>query len=592
MYSRLDSSRREIRLLRLLAGSETDSIKSELFTTSLDCPDEFEALSYVWGSTNDSRPITIGKEAKYVTENLEMALRHLRHRDRSRTIWVDAVCINQGDVQERNLQVRQMGNIYSMASQVLVWLGSGENYSDAVKTIHKFAADRDLHWNNVEEIGSLVGLYLFLARDWWSRVWTVQELVLARRATYQYGWEMISESDMHQMALSYNLHTSTTRCCNLASMHIDIKPDLGITVQKLLRLIKLQEQTKKTALPFDRVSLEFISRESTDPRDKVYGFLGISQGVSTDSIDYKLTTAEVFETTTREFLNYRENLDLLSHCVKFYLSLRVKTTRGLPSWVPDWGVKGSHTGGDLDLMAYRIPFVNTYKACGQLKYTPSMDVDKGKLSVSGVLCDIIETINSEVRGRMFEPPREQISGWRKLVGIDEDPDRPYIAGDTIADAFWRTLCLDISANSGTKIGVFSRKERAGNEYRKIYFEYWYKFLLEGYNLAVPDSLRQSSNVIDFEQHIMRTTARRRFFVSKNGYIGLAPPHAEVGDMICVLAGGKMPFIVRALEKSKANSKSSKELETHGRLLGDAYVHGLMDGEAVKTTEKLETFNLY
>ncbi|SPJ71724.1 uncharacterized protein FTOL_01452 [Fusarium torulosum] len=601
MYSALNSSRREIRLLRLFAGSETDAIKCELYTTSLDCPDEYEALSYVWGSPKDPRSITVEGEAKDVTQNLESALRHLRHEDRPRTIWVDALCINQNDVQEKTLQVRQMGSIYSMASLVLVWLGPGENHSDTVRTIRKFAANRDLHWNDTEDRRNFFMLYFFLSRDWWSRVWTVQELVLAKRVTYQCGWESLPESDIHNMALSFSFHTSQNRCCHPDSMPGDrlatsIGPELGATMERLLRLIKFQQQTKKTPLPFDQVSLEFKIREATDPRDKVYGFLGISQGVSTDSINYNLTTAEVFEATTREFLQYRENLDLLSHCVDFQLSRRGKKSSGLPSWVPDWGVERVSMGGDLDVMVYRIPFLDTYKACGQLKYTPSTDLDKGMLSVSGVLCDVIETVGGEVRERFFEGSWSLIAGWRKLVGVDEDPGRPYIAGDTIADAFWRTLCLDISANSAMHIDLLSKKRRAGDEDRSIYLEYWYRELLQHHELPQPDSLRQSSNVIMFDQHVMRATTRRRFFISKNGFIGFAPLNAEVGDMICVFAGGKVPFVVRALEDSKLKRKDSHEPGSHCVLLGDAYVHGLMDGEAVKTLEEdfkqLRTFKLH
>jgi len=71
MYKALNTSRREIRLLRLLPGNETDAVNCELFTTSLDCPDDYEALSYVWGSPKDPLSITFEGEAKDVTKNLD-----------------------------------------------------------------------------------------------------------------------------------------------------------------------------------------------------------------------------------------------------------------------------------------------------------------------------------------------------------------------------------------------------------------------------------------------------------------------------------------------------------------------------------------
>ncbi|RBA15907.1 hypothetical protein FPRO05_12128 [Fusarium proliferatum] len=603
MYSALDSSRREIRLLRLFAGSGTGSVKCELYTTSLDCPDEYEALSYVWGNPKDCRSITIDGKEKDITKNLESALRHLRHRNRPRTVWADALCINQDDLQEKTLQVRQMGNIYSKASQVLVWLGPEDNKTSAVDIIQKFAADRELHWNNTGDEWKLFQLYFFLSKDWWSRVWTVQELVLAKRVVYHCGWKLISDSDMRNMVSSYNLHKIVNRCCNSTStssgdIHTDIGADLAATMQRLSRIIQFQEHIRRTALPFDQISLEFNVRNATDPRDKVYGFLGISQGVSADSINYKLTTAEVFETTTREFLNYSENLDLLSHCVKFELSHRkaTKTTSGLPSWVPDWGVRRVPSGGDLDQMVYRIPFLQAYKASGELKYVPSTHFDKGILTVSGVLCDTIGNINGQVRNRIFTNTWTAIHEWRKLIGVDEDPGRPYIAGGTVEDAFWRTICLDISAGSGMLTDVISKPRRAGDGDRSIYLEYWYRELVRHYGLQQPDSSQQPFNVMLFEQHVMKTTAKRRFFISMNGFIGLAPPDAEVGDMICVFAGGKVPYVVRNLTKRKQQSKGLGELGIHCSLLGDAYVHGLMDGGAVEMIDGkakvLETFKLH
>ncbi|KAK6713535.1 hypothetical protein SNK04_004500 [Fusarium graminearum] len=367
-------------------------------------------------------------------------------------------------------------------------------------------------------------------------------------------------------------------------------------MQRLLRLLEFKELISKTVPSFDQIALEFNVRMATDPRDKVYGFLGISKGVSTDSINYNLTTVEVFETTTREFLNYSGNLDLLSHCVKFKRAPRVKKIIGIPSWVPDWGVQDLSPGGELVQMIYRIPFLHAYKASGDLNYIPSTHIDKGTLTVRGVLCDTIQTINSKVRDRVFEGTWDEIHAWRKMVEVDEDPGRPYIAGCTVEDAFWRTICLDMSATSGMKTDIVSKKRRAGDDDRSIYLNYWYGELVQHYGLQKPGSPRQPFEVMIFDQHVIRATARRRFFVSKNGYIGLAPPDTQVGDMICVFAGGKIPFIIRNLEKGKEPSNDTGEFELECSLVGDAYVHGLMDGEAVQMIDEkakeFQTFKLF
>lgn len=85
----------------------------------------YEALSYAWGEQTKNRQIFCNGSPLQVTESLETALRHLRSPTEARKLWVDAVCIDQGDASEKGLQIRLMNTIYSEAERVLVWLGSG-----------------------------------------------------------------------------------------------------------------------------------------------------------------------------------------------------------------------------------------------------------------------------------------------------------------------------------------------------------------------------------------------------------------------------------------------------------------------------------
>ena len=84
---------------------------------------EYEALSYVWGDPNVTRPISCGSTQLNVTVNLFAALLAVRSCSYPRLLWVDAICIDQKNIKERDQQVRIMGDIYSQAKQVLIWLG-------------------------------------------------------------------------------------------------------------------------------------------------------------------------------------------------------------------------------------------------------------------------------------------------------------------------------------------------------------------------------------------------------------------------------------------------------------------------------------
>lgn len=121
---------RFIRLLTLLPSpSSTKPLKCRLHQVLLDelkdpePKNTYEALSYVWGAKNGTIPITCGGRKLLITPNCDSALRHLRHKLTRRVLWIDAICIDQQSVEERNCQVPLMGEIYTAAKKVIIWLG-------------------------------------------------------------------------------------------------------------------------------------------------------------------------------------------------------------------------------------------------------------------------------------------------------------------------------------------------------------------------------------------------------------------------------------------------------------------------------------
>jgi heterokaryon incompatibility protein (HET) len=133
------SSPRSIRLLALLPSLEFKSeLEAILTEVSLDNVSEnknsYEALSYVWGSRFGTEPIRCDGKQLLVTPNCESALRHLRLRDKTRILWIDAICIDQENnafsTKERNSQVALMGEIYAKAAHTLCWFGQGNDFTD------------------------------------------------------------------------------------------------------------------------------------------------------------------------------------------------------------------------------------------------------------------------------------------------------------------------------------------------------------------------------------------------------------------------------------------------------------------------------
>jgi len=125
-----------IRLLELLPGQMGDQLDCRLRVCSLVHAPSYEALSYCWGNSSTLLPVTVDENTLLVTENLRAALRHLRRSAAPRRLWIDAICINQADVEERSAQVAIMAEIYRNAAQTVIWLGLSEHWShQALRTL-------------------------------------------------------------------------------------------------------------------------------------------------------------------------------------------------------------------------------------------------------------------------------------------------------------------------------------------------------------------------------------------------------------------------------------------------------------------------
>lgn len=135
---------RTIRVLDLLPGSGRDQICVKLRSTSVDSPEAYEALSYTWGCPARPVEIQVNGYSFAATQNLIAALTRFRDPSSPRTLWIDAICINQSSVNERNQQVRMMAEIYSKAANVLAYMGEAKNEA-ALKTLFNIAHERNTY---------------------------------------------------------------------------------------------------------------------------------------------------------------------------------------------------------------------------------------------------------------------------------------------------------------------------------------------------------------------------------------------------------------------------------------------------------------
>ncbi|TGO34614.1 hypothetical protein BHYA_0189g00010 [Botrytis hyacinthi] len=286
-YQPINLGRSSIRLLQLCKGDWSDKIQGHFISAWFDDPDSFmpySALSYTWGYIDKVEEVIVDSARIKVTFNLHTALQHLRSEEEDRILWIDALCINQENVHEKIHQIRQMGDIYKKAEKVVVWLGQGTEETDQLMDAMNRLRKASLGWNAAEWKDKANGwtdentehltnfrkqMKLILERPWFRRIWILQEVANARRATTVHcGSRSITATIFSQFPALIAL-TPAPHCQSVLDIMSGIsrKESWWAQGQKLHTLL-----------------IKFRESEATDDRDKIYALLGISSDAHRSSI--------------------------------------------------------------------------------------------------------------------------------------------------------------------------------------------------------------------------------------------------------------------------------------------------------------------
>ncbi|KAH6669023.1 heterokaryon incompatibility protein-domain-containing protein, partial [Halenospora varia] len=244
-----------MRLVRLHAGRGKEDLRCELFHSNLNDYPDFEALSYTWGASVFSRRVYSDDGSLNITESCAAALQDLRYSFRDRVLWIDAICINQNDNEEKSQQVPLMNKIYARARRVVIYIGP-ESRPNIDLFFDYFRREEASTTSRVLQSAASA----FLSKPWFSRVWILQEVAVAREALLMWGSETLDWR-----------YFSAARFNALKLMPVDKSG-------KIPPVLQLAQDERKPLKNF--ASLMHTARGclATDPRDKVYALLGLLGG--------------------------------------------------------------------------------------------------------------------------------------------------------------------------------------------------------------------------------------------------------------------------------------------------------------------------
>ncbi|KAK0647021.1 heterokaryon incompatibility protein-domain-containing protein [Cercophora newfieldiana] len=460
----------EVRLVSIHAGEWQEPISCSLANHFLEDLPPYSALSYTWGSAKATDQITFNGIPWSVTINLTHALRFLRHATQDVRLWVDAICINQHDLEERGSQVRLMRDIYSGCDRVIIYLGDGIHHRPRrgipkcrgakhilfhgderdnphitafwgalssshtrFSNFHVFCLLRVLSDNEhvralltrttslaASNLGVIIEkLRLMMLSSWWHRVWVVQELAVSNQAIIRYGplqapWTMF-------VAASISIQNK------LSDFAFWFGPE-GVKVLHYFNglivdfnHVRTQWQSAIGGAPLLSLLQNFNTRRATDERDKVFALLGVVLPRQRAMIEssYYSDVPDVYRQTALALMGDSGTLDLWAG------DLTRKSRGDLPSWVPDWNA----VFAEADLFRARADY--PYNVCGPFR----LNVLSSRSKYWDFLLQEVKKLLDSLKTKNLKLPR---SVWEALDAY-MDYSHEYFRLDDHASS-WRGSC--------------------------------------------------------------------------------------------------------------------------------------------------------
>ncbi|RSM17115.1 hypothetical protein CDV31_004008 [Fusarium ambrosium] len=590
-YEALDPRKQEIRLLELYPGKPGSKVITRLFNVSLDERPSFEALSYTWGPPRPTYDIVVNGTMFSVGRNLRKALDDLRHASEPRVIWTDAICINQPDNAEKEHQIKLMQTIYATAQVVCAWLDHNvqpiTSVFEDLENLGKGVELDDFHdpsyWYPVADI---------FRNPYWRRLWIQQELILApkiqvycRRDSFD-GAQLLQFQD--KVGVIKREMVQFTGPLSELSRYIDGSTKTSTTPEILgggiLRaresLLKGRQVHSEQGLERFKITRDILGSsllhlflqasglKMTEPRDRVYGVLGLVADIDQDAVwvDYQAPVVKIYSQVFSLFLDKYHDLSFLA----FEGNHTPNTTpdrEGLPTWMPhvtiNWGP------------------INASRACGTTRAThASVNQETLTLSAEGLLIDTVSFIGEqeEAGGQPILEWLQKLEGYCRRVWPDAAESPLYEKEDVTALLFswlgeqrYRAMYHQDKPTPARRVSLLRALCVAAAKVEQQEFSVRH-VVFGGYTPTNVLSRDERAALIAM-LHISYVT----FVGTSGGRLGTIDKDSGVksGDQVWILFGCRIPVILRPV-----TDKTSRFT-----VVGYGIFPGLMRGEAIKEVEE-------
>jgi Heterokaryon incompatibility protein (HET) len=583
IYRPLARDRDEIRLLRLFPAPSGGEVEIEIFHADTASNPSYEALSYVWGSSKYThevciRPTFYGDtlERRFanlstrerrkprlqtlgVSRNLSVALSYLTLPDRPRIFWIDAICIDQNNREEKSREVGRMGYIYSRARRVVVWLGEGQpdtpfaiatlkSISKSIELVDEYdyavlpgsvalTLEKEISNPRGARANILVWMAIrsFFSAPWFTRLWVFQEIGLANDAVFVAGKEHIQWSTLRQAFGWVQQHSTISLSREITIRILDRKTlDMASPIFHFAYKIRQPQAPPKLLEILNWTKL----LSCYDPRDRIYAILSLLGPYEAEKIvpDYTRPAEEIYKEAILNTIQYTRRIDILQFCDLAKHDSKLT----LPSWVPDLSIPSTITFNDF------------WHATGFSLDESCYDEAREALVLKGRQVCVISEVKT---------PIPLSAGIEEILAICHawEPAHAwstrYVAGGLLIDAFVNTLFL--ASVFFPQLLVDLQDGLTPEALKAVYVS----LVKEGRFSAKDDMY-----VRDFERYL----PGRTMFTTREGYIGLCSASARPGDRIFVALGCPSPLLIRSVPGKNG----------YYQVGGGVFVYDLMTGEGI------------
>ncbi|PMD49009.1 hypothetical protein L207DRAFT_477718 [Hyaloscypha variabilis F] len=592
----------EFRILKLAPGKKDDkNISCSFVIASVNKPMKYEAISYLWGVPNQ-KSMTInladphGKSHQiFIRSHLYEALKFLRHPSKTRSFWVDALCINYGslDKAEKNSQTAMKRYVFRNAENLCFWLGEDEPSKTALRFVPQILDPLgiDKLVRDVAAVDNWLAFVTLLKNPVFGRLWLLQEVAVASNATLHSGPVSIHYQDLVDAVAIFKsfhkelhllLRSTTSNRKDLFDRKITMAERFIEVSTNALRVTTTQDRAPRTQrlLSLEALVSYLSELKSTNPLDRIYSVLAIAKdGPKLDErtltldehddlrINYGARVVEVYQIFVIRAIDLSHSLDII--CRHW-----ASPDDTLPTWVsslqfsqPEFdSIVSERTEADS---LVGLPDHNTYHASrgtvATFRVFPTHETGmRRSLFARGMRLDTISRLAPRATEGLI------LYEWLELGGCQKHETKQGTVRYEVPESFWRTLVADRGPNGTMTPSWYS-----------IAFGYCLLHLTPtgdiNTNRLIRESEEESSLIVDFLQRVQSIIWNRKLLVSKeNRWLGLAPTAAEEGDVICVLYGCSVPVLLRPVKE--------EERVVAWLLVGECYVHGIMDGEAIEAAD--------